>query len=183
MQDYNTIIGVIQMRQNDCSYSVVQNRYHIGSSTVTLIMERFRNSQLTLEQLKQKEPSDVEELFYPRKNLLRKDIPMPDFQKYYDRIHAKGSKANLAFCWIEYKQENPDRYEQSQFYEHYNKFVEQTYRKRDMKVAVSRKQKKKMYFVKIYELKDTLTDLEDVKIIVGERNNKRIIHYCITHKK
>ena len=45
------------------------------------------------------------------------------------------------------------------------------------------KQKKKMYFVKIYELKATLTDLGDVKIIVGERNNKRIIHYCITHKK
>ena len=45
------------------------------------------------------------------------------------------------------------------------------------------KQKKKMYFTKIYELKATLTDLGDVKIIVGERNNKRIIHYCITHKK
>ena len=45
------------------------------------------------------------------------------------------------------------------------------------------KQKKKMYFVKIYELKATLADLGDVKIIVGERNNKRIIHYCITHKK
>ena len=45
------------------------------------------------------------------------------------------------------------------------------------------KQKKKMYFVKIYELKATLTDLGDVKIIVGEKNNKRIIHYCITHKK
>ena len=45
------------------------------------------------------------------------------------------------------------------------------------------KQKKKMYFTKIYELKATLTDLGDVKIIIGERNNKRIIHYCITHKK
>ncbi len=45
------------------------------------------------------------------------------------------------------------------------------------------KQKKKMYFTKIYELKATLTNLGDVKIIIGERNNKRIIHYCITHKK
>ena len=40
-----------------------------------------------------------------------------------------------------------------------------------------------MYFTKIYELKATLTDLGDVKIIIGERNNKRIIHYCITYKK
>ena len=34
MQDYNTIIGVIQMRENDISYEAVQNRYNIGSSTV-----------------------------------------------------------------------------------------------------------------------------------------------------
>ena len=44
------------------------------------------------------------------------------------------------------------------------------------------KQKKKMYFVKIYELKAILTNLGEVKIIVGERNNKRMIHYCITKK-
>ena len=44
------------------------------------------------------------------------------------------------------------------------------------------KQKKKMYFIKIYELRATLTNLGEVKIIVGERNNKRMIHYCITKK-
>ena len=44
------------------------------------------------------------------------------------------------------------------------------------------KQKKKMYFTKIYELRATLTNLGEVKIIVGERNNKRMIHYCITKK-
>ena len=44
------------------------------------------------------------------------------------------------------------------------------------------KQKNKMYFTKIYELKSSLSDLGDVKIIVGERKNKRIIHYCITQK-
>lgn len=44
------------------------------------------------------------------------------------------------------------------------------------------KQKKKMYFMKIYELKATLDNLGEVKIIVGERKNKRIIHYCISKK-
>ena len=39
-----------------------------------------------------------------------------------------------------------------------------------------------MYFTKIYELRATLTNLGEVKIIVGERNNKRMIHYCITKK-
>ena len=164
MQDYNTIIGIIQMRQNDCSYSVVQNRYHIGSSTVTLIMKRFKSSQLSLEQLKQMQPKDVEELFYPRANLLRKEIPMPDFKMYYDKIHAKGSKVNLAFCWIEYKQENPDGYEQSQFYEHYNKFVEQNYGKRDTKMAVSCIPGEKMYIDWVGDHPALLTDPETGEI-------------------
>ena len=80
MQDFNTIIGVIQMRQM--------------------------------------EPHTVEELIYPPEQVRRKDIPLPDFQYYYDRIHSKGSKVNIAYCWIEYKTEHPDGYEQSQFYEY-----------------------------------------------------------------
>ena len=114
MQNYNTIIGVIQMRQNECSISVIQDRYGIGSGTVQLILKRFTASGFTLEQLKQMEPFDVETLFYPPENLQRKDIPLPDFQQYYDRIHAKGSKVNVAYCWLEYKQDNPEGYEQSQ---------------------------------------------------------------------
>lgn len=96
MQDYNTIIGVIQMRQNECSYSVVQSRYHIGSSSLQLIMKRFRDSRLSLEQLKLMEPKKVEEIFYPPENLQRKEVSLPDFQSYYDRIHLKGSKVNLS---------------------------------------------------------------------------------------
>ena len=41
MQDYNTIIGVIQMRQNECSFSVIQARYHIGSGTAQRILNRY----------------------------------------------------------------------------------------------------------------------------------------------
>ncbi len=53
MQDYNTILGVIQMRLVKCSYETVQRRFSIGSSTVTLIMKRFRSCGMTYEQLKQ----------------------------------------------------------------------------------------------------------------------------------
>ena len=67
MQDYNTIIGVIQMRQNECTFNVIEARYHIGSSTVQLILERFDTVGLTLDELKIMEPQAVEELIYPRK--------------------------------------------------------------------------------------------------------------------
>ncbi|MBQ6303753.1 MAG: transposase, partial [Clostridiales bacterium] len=145
MQDFNTIIGVIQMRQNDCSFSVIQKRYHIGSGTTQRILNRFEASGLTLEELRSADPHAVEELFYPPEQARRKDIPLPDFQYYYDRIHAKGSKINIAYCWIEYKTEHPDGYEQSQFYEYYNRFVETHYGKRDATMAVERVPGEKMY--------------------------------------
>jgi len=52
MQDYNTIVGVIQMRHNDCSFSVIQKRYHIGSGTAQLILKRFDASGLSLDDLR-----------------------------------------------------------------------------------------------------------------------------------
>ena len=42
---------------------------------------------------------------------------------------------------------------------------------------------RKMKFIKIHELASALKGIGNVKIIVGERANKKIIHYCITKKK
>lgn len=145
MQYYNTIIGVIVMRQNGCSFSVIQSRYHIGSGTAQRILDRFKDSGFTLKELKALEPQQVEEVIYPPANLQRKDTPMPDFQYYYDRIHAKGSRINIAYCWLEYKQKHTDGYEQSQFYEYYNRFVEQNFEKADSKMAGERVPGEKMY--------------------------------------
>ena len=164
MQNYNTIIGVIQMRQNECSLSMIQDRYHIGSGTAQLILKRFNASGFTLEQLKQMEPSDVGMLFYPPENLKRKEVPLPDFQLYYDRIHAKGSKVNVAYCWLEYKQDNPEGYEQSQFYELYNRFVELHFGKREAKMAVERVPGEKMYIDWIGDQPELLVNPETGEI-------------------
>ena len=118
MQDYNTIVGVIQMRSNECSFPVIRARYHIGTSTIQLILKRFEASGLTLEELRSADPRAVEELFYPPEQVRRKDVPLPDFQYYYDRIHAKCSVINIAGFSIEYTPEHPDGYVQSQFYEY-----------------------------------------------------------------
>ncbi len=107
MQDYSTIIGVLQMRHNECSFSVIQKRYHIGSSTLQLILKRFSETNKTLEELKQLPPAEVEALIYPPEIRQRNDLPMPDFRTYYDRIHAKGSKVNISYCWIDYKEAHP----------------------------------------------------------------------------
>ena len=42
MQDYNTIIGAIQMRLNKCPTRSVMDRFRIGSSILNLIMSRYK---------------------------------------------------------------------------------------------------------------------------------------------
>jgi len=52
MQNCTTILGVIDMRQCGISYTDCPNRYGIGHSTISLIMERFKASGKDLEALK-----------------------------------------------------------------------------------------------------------------------------------
>ena len=145
MQNYSTIVGVIGLRTGGCPYDVVQKRYSIGSSTVTLIMNRFKELGMSLEDIRKMEPSKLEEAFYPKGKTRRKDIQLPDFQKYYDRIMSKGSKANLFYLWLEYKQENPTGYQTSQFYEHFNRYVNENYGDKNVTMPVERVPGEKMY--------------------------------------
>ena len=144
MQNYNTIIGVIQMRQDNCPSRSIMERYRIGSGTVSLIINRYASSVLSLQQLQQMSPKDVENTFYPQKNLQRKEIPQPDFQAYYDRIHAPNSRVNISFCWLEYKEAHPEGYEKTQFYDLYSRFVKENYGGNQISMAVNRKPGEKM---------------------------------------
>jgi len=118
MQYYTTIVGVIELRSQKCSYDTVQKRYSIGSGTVTLIMNRYNQLVLSLDDLKQMEPAKVETAFYPKGNIQRKETPVPDFERYHDRMIQKGSMLNLFYLWLEYKQENLNGYQTTQFYEY-----------------------------------------------------------------
>ena len=103
MQSYSTILGVIELRLEKASYSTTQKRYRIGSSTVTLIMTRFKELGLTLEELKAMEPRKVETAFYPPENLRRSVKPMPDFFRIHQEM-LEMKHPNLAFLWLAYKE-------------------------------------------------------------------------------
>ncbi len=80
MQNCTTILGIIDMRQRGISYDDCRNRYGVGSSTITLIMSRFKGLGKDLEALMQMAPSEVETAFYPPENIRRKDESvMPDY--------------------------------------------------------------------------------------------------------
>ncbi len=133
------------MRLNKVPTRSIMDRYKIGSGTLNLIMTRFKALEIPIEELQMMKPQDVMALIYPPKNLQRKDIPLPDFQQYYDQIHAPGSNINIAYCWLDYKAENPEGYEKTQFYEYYAKFVDENYGGKDVSMAVNRKPGEKMY--------------------------------------
>ena len=164
MQDYNTIIGSIQMRLNGCQTRSVMDRYKIGSGTLNLIMSRYHANGIPIEELRMMAPKEVEDLFYPQKNLQRKDIPLPDFQYYYDRIHTPGSRMNISFCWLDYKEKNPDGYEKSQFYEYFNRFIAENYGGQKVSMAVNRIPGEKMYIDWIGDQPELLTDTETGEI-------------------
>ena len=164
MQDYNTIIGSIQMRLNGCQTRSVMDRYKIGSGTLNLIMSRYHTNGIPIEELRMMAPKEVEDLFYPQKNLQRKDVPLPDFQYYYDRIHAPGSRMNISFCWLDYKEKNPDGYEKSQFYEYFNRFIAENYGGQKVSMAVNRIPGEKMYIDWVGDQPELLTDIETGEI-------------------
>lgn len=164
MQNYTTILGVVELRLRKQSYSTVQKRYSIGSSTVTLIMKRFRELGLSLDDLKQMEPSKVEAAFYPPENLRHQDIPLPDFEAVHDRMVAMGKHADLGFLWLEYKEEHPDGYQQSQFYHLYRQFMEKNYGSRNASMPVERIPGEKMYIDWVGDQPRLLTDPETGEI-------------------
>ena len=165
MQDYNTIIGAIQMRLNKCPTRSVMDRFRIGSSTLNLIMSRYKTLELTIDEPEAMSPKEVENLFYPQKNLQRKEVPLPDFQYYYDRIHAPNSRVNISFCWLDYKEKNPDGYEKSQFYEYYQRFVQENYGGTKISMAVNRKPGEKMYIDWVGDQPGLLTDVTTDEIM------------------
>ena len=59
MQDYNTIIGSIQMRLNGCQTRSVMDRYKIGSGTLNLIMSRYHANGIPIEELRMMAPKEA----------------------------------------------------------------------------------------------------------------------------
>ena len=138
MQNYTTIMGIIRMRQQGLSYRQCHDRFKVGNSTITLLMARYQDLGLSLTDLEKMDSQKVVQAFYPPDEKRRKDVPLPDFKKIHERLMEKGSKANLFFLWTEYKQDNPNGYQYSQFAEYYHRYVEQNFGSQDVSMAVER---------------------------------------------
>ena len=148
---------MVELRLQDVGYTTIQNRYNIGSSTVTLIMKRYRELGIPLETLYGMSPKSVELAFYPPENLKRSTKPMPDFVQIHARMLSMKTP-NLGFLWLEYKEKNPDGYQLSQFYEMYRAFVAENYGQTSVTMPVERIPGERMYIDWVGDQPELLLD-------------------------
>ena len=158
MHDYNTILGVIELRLSKVSYDSVQKRYRIGRSGIALIMNRYKDSGLSLDDLRQMPASKVVDLIYPKEKLRHKDIPLPDFEKIHEQMIQMGKHADLSFLWIDYKKEHPNGYQLAQFYKLYRDFMVDTYGTSKTSMPVERIPGEKMYIDWVGDQPELLLD-------------------------
>ena len=137
MQKYSTIIVVIELRQSGIGYRTTKKRYNIGNNTVTLIMNRFHELGLSLEELKAMPPKKVEEAFCPPENLRHAEKELPDFFQIHQRMMAMETP-DLAFQWMEYKKEHPNGYQLSEFYKLYRAFLRENLEQNSVSMPVER---------------------------------------------
>lgn len=173
MQNYTTILGIIDMRQRGISYDDCRNRFGVGCSTITLIMDRYAECGKDMAALKQMPPEEVEHLFYPPENIRRKDASvMPDYQAIYSRMAAPGSKANLFYLWLKYKQECPSGYQYTQFCKYFKAFVAKNYGADAVSMIVERIPGERVYIDWIGDQPEILVDT-----VTGEIKK---VHFFVT---
>lgn len=158
MHGYNTILGFIELRLSKVSYDSVQKRYRIGRSGIALIMNRYKDSGLSLDDLRQMLASKVVDLIYPKENLRHKDIPLPDFEKIHEQMIQMGKHADLSFLWIDYKKEYPNGYQLAQFYKLYRDFMADTYGTSKTSMPMERIPGEKMYIDWVGDQPELLLD-------------------------
>lgn len=91
---------------------------------------------------------EVETLFYPPEMIRRKDDSvMPDYQSIYNRITSPGSRANLFFLWLKYKQDCPSGYQYTQFCAYFKRFVEKNYGSKAVSMVVEHIPSERVYII------------------------------------
>ena len=171
MHSYKVITAVLTARRDGVSFSTIQHRYRMGVKGIYLILNRFEGLNVSFEEFMTWEPEKIQEAIYPITRRLRKECGLPDFASIYKRIEESNGRWNVEAAWIEYKAENPDGYESSQFYEHYNRYLEENYGIKSVKMVVERKPGEKMYI-------DWAGDL--VTVVLTDLGTSVTIHLFVT---
>lgn len=124
---------VLRLRlENNCSVRQIAKSCDMGHSTVADYLSRIKEAKLSWPLPPDLDDNDLEALLYPS---VTDNTPpkrqMPPMEYLFQELKKKG--VTLQLLWHEYKQENPEGYQHSQFCDLYRRWVK--------KLDVSLKQK------------------------------------------
>jgi transposase len=109
--------------ENDCTVRQIANSCDIGRSTVSDYLARAKEAGLTWPLPPDLDDAAIENLLFPSKpsETSSSSKQMPPMEYLYRELKKKG--VTLQLLWYEYKQENPEGYQYSQFCELYRRWV------------------------------------------------------------
>ena len=124
------ILEILRLSEMGYPQTKIKDSVKCARSTVGEVLKRCREADLTLEKAQSMTPEGITELLYPA--AMRKYAkPEPDYAYIYNEL-KKRPNLNLQFLWSEYKAENLDGLEYSQFCERFNRWQNQTGKKVSM---------------------------------------------------
>lgn len=124
------ILEILRLSEMGYPQTKIKDSVKCARSTVGEILKRCREADLTLEKAQSLTPERITELLYPTA-MKKYTKPEPDYEYIYNEL-KKRPNLNLQFLWSEYKAENQDGLEYSQFCERFNRWQNQTGKKVSM---------------------------------------------------
>ncbi len=114
---------VLRLRlENNCSIRQISESCNIGRSTVSEYLIRAERAGLTWPLPAEVSDTDIENRLFPkipREALSQRQMPSMDYLR--QELSKKG--VTLQLLWYEYKQENPEGFQYSQFCERYREWA------------------------------------------------------------
>jgi len=118
------IVEVLRLAEMGYPQTKIKESVKCARSTVGEILKRCKNVGLTYEKAKTMEPDKITSLLYPNAShqYFKAD---PNFESIYNEL-KKHPNLNVRFLWSEYKEQNPQGLEYSQFCERFNRWQNRT---------------------------------------------------------
>ena len=137
MQNYTTILKAIKMTEGGYSTREIRRLLHISSGALDTIKKRFKTFGIPLDDLEKMSPNDIENSFY-KSTRIRDDTKVtPDYKYVYDRLNGDKSRANLYFLWIDYKKENKDGYQYTQYKYYFKEWLKENCLDKNGKITMA----------------------------------------------
>jgi transposase len=118
------ILEVLRLAEMGYPQTKIKESAKCARSTVGEILKRCKEAELTYEKAKEMDPDTITALLYTNASHQYFKAE-PDFETIYNEL-KKHPNLNVRFLWSEYKTENPEGLEYSQFCERFNRWQDKT---------------------------------------------------------